>query len=88
MTRPPSTNHSGAQALVVNGDNDGPSLEPADPDEPDEPDPLEPNPLPSPVPGKNAQHSGTGQLYRKFQLARSRLRANPMLAPSAVVYVT
>ena len=57
-TRPPSTNHSGAQALVVNGESDGPSLEPADPDEPG---PLEePRPLPSPVPGRNAQQNGTG----------------------------
>ena len=31
FTRPPSTNHSGAHALVVNGDSDGPSSNPADP---------------------------------------------------------
>ena len=83
LTRPPSTNQSGAHALVVNGESDGPSDEPA---EPDEPGPLDdPSPLPSPVPGRNAQQSGTGQFSRNVQCTRSRLRASPMFAPSTVV---
>src|SRR6476620_9920736 len=81
LTRSPSTNHSGAQAFVVNGDSDGPSLNPADPEEPG----GLAEPVPSPVPGRNAQQNGTGQAPRNVHSMRSLLRAKPMFAPSTVV---
>ncbi len=82
FTRSPSTNHSGAHAFVVNGDSDGPSAEPADPDEPG----GLADPVPSPVPGINAQQNGTGRSPMCVQLTRS-LPPNPMLAPPPFVYV-
>ena len=50
FTLPSSTNHSGAQAFVVNGESDGLSLKPADPEME-----RQRRPFPSPVPGRKAQ---------------------------------